>query len=682
MYMMRRTSLRLLIPILLLATVNSPAQSDVNAENPTSSQREQQASSVDVPIESLSLEQLMDLTVTSASKKEENLSGAPAAIYVITNEDIRRGGFSSLADVLRVVPGMTVQHVNSHTWTVSTRGFNGFPNEKMLVLIDGRAVYDPLYGGVNWDTQALRLEDIDRIEVIRGPGGALWGANAVNGVINVVSKSASQTQGLSLASSLGQEEGYQGSVRFGDKIGRNFSYRVYGRSSFWDPFVTSSGQEMFNAWHISDGGLRADWQLSTQDNLGIDAGGYQGRIRDTAMVANYDFTGIVNDPYGVQGGHILGRWSHTFSPRSSTSLLSYCDWTNRTDIEFGGEFRTTCDIEFQHNYEARRRHSFIWGGALRSTSDQTRVTFRNHFGPPGQRLNFLSAFGQYEFQIVPDRWRVMVGSKFEHSTYGGFDIQPQARAVWTPAKNHNLWGAVSRSARVPTRNERDNFLTYVTTPGAPPAPPTVVAFVGRPKLRAEYQMAYELGYRYQFRKNLSFDAAAFYNSYSRLIYPDLNNLSVSFNPDPPYVLAAMYFNNLSRAQTHGLELSTKWRPISRWQLSLGVTENRGTGISMYANPSHQFSVQSRADLPKRFQLDSALYHWNPVSVLAVTNATVPTGNRVDVGLSWRGLHGLSIGLWGRNLQADRHAEGSGSFLSSGEVRRAVVVKLSWDMGSD
>jgi outer membrane receptor protein involved in Fe transport len=148
------------------------------------------------------------------------------------------------------------------------------------------------------------------------------------------------------------------------------------------------------------------------------------------------------------------------------------------------------------------------------------------------------------------------------------------------------------------------------------------------------------------------------------------------------VLAAMYFNNLSRAQTHGLELSTKWRPISRWQLSLGVTENRGTGISMYANPSHQFSVQSRADLPKHFQLDSALYHWNPVSVLAVTNATVPTGNRVDVGLSWRGLHGLSIGLWGRNLQADRHAEGSGSFLSSGEVRRAVVVKLSWDMGSD
>jgi hypothetical protein len=253
----------------------------------------------------------VEVTVTSASKKEESLAGAPAAIYVITSEDIRRSGLSSLPELLRLVPGMTVQHVNSHTWTVSTRGFNGFPNEKMLVLIDGRAVYDSLYGGVSWDTQALRLEDIDRIEVIRGPGGALWGANAVNGVINVVSKSASQTQGLAMSTSLGLNEGYQGSARFGDKTG-NVSYRIYGRSSFWDPFVDSAGQEMFTSWHLSDGGMRTDWSLSANDALTIDAGGYQGHIRDTAMVANYDVSGIVQDPYSVQGGHILGRWITRF----------------------------------------------------------------------------------------------------------------------------------------------------------------------------------------------------------------------------------------------------------------------------------------------------------------------------------------------------------------------------------
>jgi iron complex outermembrane recepter protein len=343
----------------------------------------------------------VEVTVTSASKKEESLAGAPAAIYVITSEDIRRSGLSSLPELLRLVPGMTVQHVNSHTWTVSTRGFNGFPNEKMLVLIDGRAVYDSLYGGVSWDTQALRLEDVDRIEVIRGPGGALWGANAVNGVINVVSKSASQTQGLAMSTSLGLNEGYQGSARFGDKTG-NVCYRIYGRSSFWDPFVDSAGQEMFTSWHLSDGGMRTDWSLSANDALTIDAGGYQGHIRDTAMVANYDVSGIVRDSYSVQGGHILGRWIHTFSPNSSTNLLSYCDWTNRTDIEFGGEFRSTCDLEVQHDYNANRRYSFIWGGALRSTSDQTRVTFRNHFGPPDQPLNFFSGFGQYDFQILPD----------------------------------------------------------------------------------------------------------------------------------------------------------------------------------------------------------------------------------------------------------------------------------------
>ena len=327
----------------------------------------------------LDLDQLanMEVTVTSASKKEESLSGAPAAIYVVTSEDIRRSGSSSVPEVLRMVPGLTVQHVNSHSWTVSTRGFNGFPNEKMLVLIDGRSVYDPTYGGVYWDERDdLRLEDIDRIEVIRGPGGALWGANAVNGVINIITKSSKQTQGLSMSASLEHDEGYQGSIRFGGRIGEHLSYRLYGKSSYWDPLVSPSGAELFNAWNESSGGFRMDWDASDKDTLTVDGGGFTGHIRDTAMVADYTFNGTVNDPYRIRGGHILSNWKHTFSDKSNTDLLFFCAWRDRTDIEYGGEFRNTCSFDLQHNYQFNTRNSIIWGGGFLTTADQTRDTFR------------------------------------------------------------------------------------------------------------------------------------------------------------------------------------------------------------------------------------------------------------------------------------------------------------------
>ena len=629
---------------------------------------------------SLDLEDLvnMEVKVTSASKKEEALAGAAAAIYVITNDDIRHGGYSSLPEVLRVVPGMTVQQVNSHSWTVSTRGFNGFPNEKMLVLIDGRAVYDPLYGGVDWDVQDVRLEDVDRIEVIRGPGGALWGANAVNGVINVITKSAKQTQGLSVATSIGHDEGYQGSIRVGAQAGKRFYYRVYAKGGSWEPFVNSGDAELFNAWDLSSGGFRADWTVSDKDVLTLSGAGYQGHIHDTALVTTDTFHGAVNDPYLVQGGHILGHWDHTFSERSNTEVVAYCDWTNRTDIEFAAEYRNTCNVDLQHNLQINQRNSINWGGGFRSTADQTRATPDNHFIPPDERVNLVNGFGQYEFDVVPNRLRVIGGSKFEHNTYTGFEIQPQARAVWTPAKNHNIWGAVSRSVRTPTHNEHGTFKFGLMTPASASAPLTILGWLGNPNLRAEHQNAYELGYRYQYQQTLSFDATAFYNSYSDLLYPDmLHPVTFTFT-DPTYIVLAWTITNNERAQTHGLEISAKWRPIHPWQVSLGVTEDRGTGISMYATSRHQFNVESRLNLPRHFALNSALFHVNKISVLAMTPVAVPTTNRVDVGLSWHALSGLSVGIWGRNLQSERHPEGSGSFLSTGEVRRSVVVRLAWE----
>lgn len=635
-----------------------------------------------VDITNLSLEQLMNVTVTSASKKEETLSDAPAAIYVITSEEIQRSGLSSLPEILRLAPGLTVQQLNSHAWTVSTRGFNAFPNEKMLVLIDGRSVYDPLSGGVYWDVEDIRLEDIDRIEVIRGPGGALWGANAVNGVINIITKSAKETQGISMDTSLGDGEGYQGSFGFGASVGKSFSYRIYGKSSFWDPAVDQAGADMFNGWHLSDAGIRADWDVNADDNLSIDVAGYQGHIRDAQWLANYGDYNIANTSYAVAGGHVLARWQHTFSAKSRTSTLAYCDWTDRTLFGFGGEYRTTCDIEFQHDYTLNRHHSFIWGGAFRSTADQTPVTPADYLTPADQRLNFFSGFGQYDLNIIPTKLRVTVGSKFEHSTYGGFDALPQMRAVWNPAGQHHVWAAVSRTSRVPTRNEHDNDLSFFVPPQSP-NPPVLLVFIGNPKIHSEYQTAYETGYRYQYHHAWSLDVAAFYNSYSDLIYPDLNHAVTSFNPVPPYLQVASTFTNASLAQTHGLEVSNQWMATRWWQLDLNVTENRGTGFSMLANPSHQFSVHSQVDLPKHFAFDSALYHWNPFTAVAgPTTVNVPTGNRVDVGGSWHAVRGMNVGVWGRNLQSAEHVEGNGTSVATGLVRRSLVVKLSWDFNPE
>ena len=298
-------------------------------------------------------------------------------------------------------------------------------------------------------------------------------------------------------------------------------------------------------------------------------------------------------------------------------------------------------------------------------------------------MNLFSAFGQYEVSVVPDRLRIIGGAKFEHNTYTGFEMQPQVRAVWTPAKNHNVRVAVSRSVRTPTRNEHDNFLTFLTVPtGPPPAPPLVFGFFGNPNIHAERQKAYELGYRYQYKQAFSFDASAFYNSYTDLLSPDFANPITTVFTNPPYVFSGWTFTNNERANSHGLEVGAKWRPIPHWLLSASLTENRGTGIAMNANSRQQFNVQSRLDLPQHFELDAALYHVNKFSDGSINPVEVPTSNRLDLGLTWRAVHGLSIGVWGRNLQSDQHVEGSGGFLSTGEVRRSVVFKVSWDFNPE
>ena len=627
---------------------------------------------------SQSLEDLMKIEVTSASKKSETLSKAPAAIFVITGDDIRRGGYSSVPDALRMVPGMYVVQQSSHVWQVSARGFSNAFNDKMLVLIDGRIVYSPTFGGVYWDVQDPPLEDIDRIEVIRGPGGTLWGANAVNGVINIITKQAANTQGPQVSTSAGVNEGYAARVRYGGSAGGNFSFRVYGTSNYWLPSVNPTGIENYDTWNISQGGTRFDWKVSPKDSITFDGEGYSGRVKDVVAIFSPVSPPAPTDVNTVvKGGHILGHWKHTSGDQSSIDMLGYCDWTDRIAIIYT-DYRNICDVEAQYNRSFSARQLLTLGGGIMTTGDSFPSTFTASLVPSSNRDTTYSAFVQYDVVLVPDTLRVIAGSKFEHNDYTGFEYQPQIRAVWTPNPSNAIWASVSRAVRTPARIE-EGVRERVAQINPEPPPLTFELVTGEPSAESEILHAYELGYRYEWGQKFSADAAIFYNAYSRLAGLSAPGQMI-VNTSPFYVDIPLFVDNLDRGQTHGLELSLKYAPIRRWTLSTAVTELRGTSTPTVGypaaahNPRQQVNARSRFDLTQHLNFDADWYHYNaiPGELLLV--------NRVDVGASTNPIRGFTFSVWGRNLQQDRHIEAIPETLLGGDIRRSVVFKVLWEPG--
>ncbi len=398
----------------------------------------------------------------------------------------------------------------------TARGFSNEYNDKMLVLIDGRLVYSPTFGGVIWDVQDPFLEDIDRIEVIRGPAGTLWGADAMNGVINIITKEAGKTQGLLVASSAGVNEGYAARVRYGGKIGEGFTYRIFGTSNDWSPTVNAVGAPNYDSWSITQGGARFDWALSPKDTLTFDGQGYSGRVRDVATIlsptsavaADEDASGV------VKGGHILGNWKHIFNDRSDTNVQAYCDWTDRISAA-GTEFRNTCDVEFQHRYSISPRHNLTWGGTILTTGETWGESFTLSFNPAYRRDTTYSGLLQYDLILVPDKVRLIAGSKFEDNPYTGFEYQPQIRAVWTPNKQNTIWAAVSRAVGTPTRVNAAIYDRFLQTNPTPP-PFEFLVYAGSPNVKSQIVHAFELGYRYEWKQKVSLDATAYYNGYDGL----------------------------------------------------------------------------------------------------------------------------------------------------------------------
>jgi iron complex outermembrane receptor protein len=632
---------------------------------------------------SKSLEDLMNVEVTSASKKEQKLSEVAAAIFVITQEDIRRSGASGMPDLLRMVPGVNVAQIDANTWAISARGFNSEFEDKLLVLIDGRAVYTPLFGGVNWDTEDVPLEDIERIEVIRGPGGTIWGANAVNGVINIITKRAADTAGAVVVAGVGTHEQGFGTAQYGGKIGDRETYRIFGKYLNDTAFSDLNGQDADDSWHLLHGGFRIDSALSQKDVVTTQGSIYTGSEGATIVHSTLFPPTNVNVARiaSLSGGNILTEWDHIFSGGSDTSLRFYLDRYTRDGPELK-EMRDTIDLDFQHHVAWGPRQDLIWGLGFRYSADHTVGTIDEAFVPADSDGELFNIFVQDEIVLRPNQLSLSVGTKVENSYFTGFDVEPGARVTWTPSHRQTVWGAISRAAQTSTRRRENLDAAIATLPG-----PAEVALLGNPNSKSEHVVAFELGYRTQLNGRLSFDAATFFN-----IYQDLE----SFEAQPPFfelnsgtrvLVMPSLIENKIHGTTEGVEVSVNWKATRHWTLSPGYsflemhlhsdptsTDTTTVADTQGSNPRHQAQLRSQIELPHGMAWDANSYFVAPLPA-----QFVPSYTRIDTQFRWRLAETLELNLVGQNLLRNQHTEFN-DFLqavNSSQIKRSAYVKLTW-----
>src|SRR6266404_5140100 len=574
-------------------------------------------------VTAMSMEDLMNMQVTSVSKRTQKVADAAAAIFVITQEDIRRSGATSIPEALRLVPGLEVARIDENKWAIGSRGFNGRFSNKLLVLIDGRSVYTPLFSGVYWNIQDVMLEDLDRIEVIRGPGATLWGANAVDGVINIITKPAASTQSAIVTAGGGTEERGAGGVRYGSKIGDSTHYRIYGKYFDWGPSNYIKGATAHDAWDAVRGGFRADWTPAGSNSLTIQGDMYRSNYDETLTVPKlsspYSNTFANNGVYS--GGNVLARWNHT-TEGGSMSLQAYYDNTTTVDHNLFEDHQNIFDIDFQDGFHAGKHQQFLWGLGYRSILDHNDSSSTVSLQPNQVNLNQFSTFLQDEISLVDNRLRLTVGTKLEHNTFTGFEVEPNARLLWTLSPNQSVWTAVSRAVRTPALTEEGLRLnSQVIPPGTPSNPypfPAVLAVFGSHQFNSEDLLAYEFGYRMQATSNLSFDIATFYNRYSNLRSAEPGTPFVEGSPAPTDLVVPFVAANKMSGGTYGLELFADWKVIPKWRLAgsysylqMDIHKNSDsqdpTGdIPNGSSPRHQWYLRSSIDLPKHFDQDTTL----------------------------------------------------------------------------
>jgi iron complex outermembrane recepter protein len=637
----------------------------------------------------LSLEQLMNIEVTSVTKNAQPLSQAAAAVFVLSQEDIRRSGVTTIPEALRMVPGIQVARIDAHRWAISARGFNGEFANKLLVLMDGRTLYSPLFSGVFWDVQDTILEDIDRIEVIRGPGATLWGANAVNGVINIITKKAKDTQGFLAVAGAGTEERGFTTLRYGGSIGAETQYRLYGKFFERDDFARQDGSAASDNWRHSRGGFRVDHEASSRDNITIQGDYYRGSAGFEYLepTLTSPFSRLILNRQKTSGGNIVSRWKHTFSDTSSFTVQTYYDRTEREHDVFG-ERRDTIDIDAQHSFAWGRAHHIVWGLGYRFTNDQIVNSQTIRFQPYSRVLNLFSGFFQDEITLVPDRLALIAGTKLEHNDFTGVVVQPSGRLRWTPTPRLTIWGSISRGIRTPSRGEDDGRAVQQAIPpnGLFPGSPTALATIlGNRGFQNETLAAYELGTRVQIHESLSFDIAAFYNRYDNLRSFEPGTPILEIAPTPPHLLVPLTSSNRLAAETHGVEVAADWHPLEWWRLHasysyLTIRMLKGNSLdSSSSNPNgesprHQASLRSLMRLPGNVELDLWGHYVDRLPAI-----DIPGYFNLDARLGWKPFKNLDVSVVGQNLLEARRPEFASLIVANRatEVQRGAYVKLTW-----
>jgi iron complex outermembrane recepter protein len=635
-------------------------------------------------IASMSLQQLMNEPVTSVSKKPTRLSESAAAITVVTQEDIRRLGITSLPDALRLVPGLDVAQVSSNEWAISSRGFNNQFSTKLLVLIDGRTVYTPASAAVFWNSLDLMMEDIDRIEVIRGPGATLWGANAVNGVINVITKRAQDTEGVLLSGLEGSGSESQFAAHYGTKLGPDADVRVYAKYLDQSSFEDSSHRADTGDWHTLRSGFRADWQPSNSDELTFQGDAYTGNA-GTAIwqlsLAPFSAGDAVTEAVN-NGSDLLQRWTHSFSADSALSLQTYFDHDNQGD-GLGLERRSSYDIDAQHRFRWGSS-DLVWGLGFRASSVlEVPYTFNISWNPAQRDLHQSNFFIQDEVTLLPEKLRMTVGTKLENTSIDGWHIEPNIRFALTPVEGQMVWTAISRSTRTPALFELDGRVNLSVSPSTGGGPPVLVSVLSNPDLVSEELIAYEAGYRFTPSPKLTLDITTFDDHYRHLIVESAESPQLELDFGPPHILVPLLLSNADHGRSYGVEVAANWQVVESWKLSasyslLGLDVSSDSPTE-HQSPRQQAQLHSYLDLPHHVELNGAIFYVDEISQLTgALNASIPPYVRGDLGIVWRGPNSTSIGVWGRNLFQHEHTE----FASQRsnvliEVPRSVVAKVTW-----
>ncbi|MEI6213790.1 MAG: TonB-dependent receptor [Desulfuromonadales bacterium] len=634
----------------------------------------------DGELDNLTIESLMEMTVTSVSKKSQPITTAAAAVFVISQDDIRRSGVTTIADALRMVPGVQVYRIDANKWAVTARGFNGRFANKLLVLMDGRSLYTPYFMGVYWEAQDTVLEDIDRIEVIRGPGAALWGSNAVNGVINIITKSADKTRGALIAAGGGMGEKAFATARYGAAIGDTSNIRLYVKHQTRDGFVDASGDDTNDSWYTTQGGFRLDSQLNSSDSLTVQGDYYDGVINESFVRFNYPASSepfpyrILQSRAGMNGGNILTRWQHSVSASDNFSLQLYYDHSERNMLVSPQKFNTV-DLDFQHKFAFGGRQDVIWGVGYRFNQYELVNTPTLTFNDQRVVDNLFSGFIHDEISLIPSALSLIIGSRFEHNDHSGFDIQPNGRLLWAITPHNSAWASVSRAVRSATKGEQDILYRYRTVPvktdqnrsdpfTKDPNPfgvPYRLEIVGNKDFKSEELLAYELGFRSEPATRFSVDVTAYYNLYKRLrvVSPSTPYRDSQGTPVLPYMLS-----NDMHGHAVGAELAFDWSPFDWWRLqasysyqnlvmaldgSSSDTTNRGNAAGNV--PQHQFSVRSGFDVGRQVTLDLWL---RGADRLASTNGiSLPGYVTSDIRGAWKPFKGLELSMVGQNLFGKR-----------------------------